>query len=317
MRFLNQLSTPVLATASIMLANLCFTINDAFFKHLSATYPLHEIVFLRALIGLLIMSVVFCYEGGFKGLKINRLHFHIMRACLVFIANVCFFLSLISISLAEATTLFFFSPVLITLWSALILREKIGTGRLLAVFLGMFGVLMIARPGFDTIDVGILLALTAALAYSILQILTRIVGLTERAAPMVIYTQIGFLLGSVAFGLVVGDGRYANPDNPTLDFLLRQWIVPTPHDAAKIVICSIAHCIASYFGVQAYRLAEASFVAPMEYISLIFAILLGILIWEEWLDYIDFAAILLIALGGIIAVSQQGKKEIVKVRPRT
>jgi drug/metabolite transporter (DMT)-like permease len=199
-----------------------FSFNDMAIKFLSGSYALHEVVLFRSAIGLLfLMMVIVPFEGGFQVLKTRRLPAHLFRGLCVVFSNMTFFLAIAALPLAEAVAIFFISPILITIFGAIFLGEKIGPRRAVAAVVGLAGVIVMQRPGFGTFQIASLLPLAAALGYAALHVMTRKIGGTEKAATMAVYIQLTFIIVSGAMGLAVGDGRFNGGGDASLDFLLR------------------------------------------------------------------------------------------------
>ncbi|MEO0912996.1 MAG: DMT family transporter, partial [Pseudomonadota bacterium] len=137
---------PALAAFAVTL----FSLNDVIMKALSGGYALHQIVLIRSLAGLAIVLFVFApLMGGWRVLRTRRLGLQLARAACVFFANITFFLGLAVLSLADAVAIFFVSPFLITIFSAVLLGERVGPHRWSAVGVGLLGVTIMLRPGTD------------------------------------------------------------------------------------------------------------------------------------------------------------------------
>ncbi|WP_299025064.1 DMT family transporter [uncultured Sulfitobacter sp.] len=282
------------AIAFVLFGVLCISLNDMLIKQLSSGYPLHQIVFFRSLIGLLVTLVFLQFEGGLPALRTDRPWLHVLRGVLVVIANMCFFLALAVLPLADVTALFFVAPLFITLLSIPLLGEKVGPLRLGAVLVGFIGVVIMQRPWAspDALEVSrivLLLPVLAALTYALNQLMTRKLGVKAPASTLAIYIQCTFLVVSVAFYLAAGDGRYAaQVTNPSLEFLLRAWVWPAASDQWVLLGMGVNGALIGYCLSQAYRLADAATVAPFEYIGLPLAVFWGLVIfgdlptWEVW-----------------------------------
>ncbi|MEL7125926.1 MAG: DMT family transporter [Pseudomonadota bacterium] len=279
----------------VLIGVFCISINDLLIKQLSGDYPLHELVFVRSGIGILIGLVIVQFEGGWGILRTRQPWLHAMRGLLIVTANMTYFVALAVLPLADATALFFVAPLFITLLSIPILGEKVGPLRIGAVVVGFIGVLVMQRPwaGSDTLEVSrivLLLPVLSALTYAIYQVLTRKLGVASKASAMAIYIQGTFLIVSGLFFLVAGDGRFAEGStNASVTFLLRAWVWPTPQDVWVFAGLGVNAAIIGYSLSQAYRLADAATVAPFEYIGLPLAVMWGFLVfgdvpmWEVWL----------------------------------
>ena len=283
----------------IVSAMVFLTANDSIIKWLSPTYPLHEIVLVRAVVGLMLSLVFVQLEGGWRTLRTRRPFLHLVRGLLIVVANMAFFLALASLPIAEAVALFFIAPLIITMLSTVFLGERVGLRRWLAVLAGLLGVVIMLRPGFQAVTLATLLPLFAALAYGAMQILTRRLGVTDKAGSLTFYVQITFVAVSAAIGLAIGDGRFAGSDNTTLEFLFRAWLWPTWTDGLLMVLCGSLIACGGYLMFQAYRTAEAAVVAPFEYTALPLALFWGYQLWGEWPDAVSFLGIALIVGGGL------------------
>lgn len=302
-------STPGLAGIFCVMGGVsCFTTQDSVIKLLSGDYALHQIILIRAVIALVFTLVVFVpFEGGLRSLYTRRIGLHLTRGFAVVMANLFFFTGLATLPLGETVAMVFVSPLLITILAVVILHEKISFRRWIAVGIGMLGTLVMIRPGSSLFNPMMFLPLMAALCYALFQIMSRNLGSTERASSMAFYVQVMFVSLSAVIGLLVGDGRFAVVDNPTLDFLLRAWVWPETVDL--LLLCGIG-CLSglgAYLISQGYRISEASRVAPFEYAGLPLAILWSILFFGDWPDALSWVGIALILSAGLYAYFQTTK----------
>ncbi|MEP5633656.1 MAG: DMT family transporter [Tateyamaria sp.] len=276
-----------LAILFVLIGVFCISINDLLIKQLSGGYPLHQIVFARSGIGILFTLLIVQYEGGFGILRTKRPGLHALRGILIVVANMTFFLALAVLPLADATALFFAAPLFITLLSIPILGEKVGPLRLSAVAVGFAGVIIMQRPwaGSESLEVNrivLLLPVLSALTYAMNQLLTRKLGVASKASAMAVYIQTAFIVISVLFFVVAGDGRFADQaTNASVVFLLRAWVWPADSDLWVFVGLGVNSAIIGYCLSQAYRLADAATVAPFEYIGLPLAVLWGFVVFGE------------------------------------
>lgn len=280
-------------------------LNDTAIKWISDRYPIHQIVLIRSLVAIPITLFIATFDGGWGGLKTRRPLIHLSRGLLIVIANMCYFLALAAMPLADAMALFFIAPLLITALSVPMLGEKVGIRRWLAVIAGMLGVIVMLRPTGGTMQWAAFLPLIAALAYALMQMLTRRLGVTDRATAMALYIQLTFIVTSSVIGLTIGDGRFAGNEHASLEFLLRAWHWPPLADFAVMVFCGITVGVGGYLLSQAYRLAEASVVAPFEYTALPWGVLLGFLIWGDIPGATTVLGIMLIIGSGLYVLYRE------------
>lgn len=306
---------PGLAILLIVAGVFFISINDMLVKTLSGGYPLHQIIFIRSAIGILFSLVLVQMEGGFAILKTDRPVLHLVRGLMVVIANMSYFLALAVIPLADATALFFAAPLFITLLSIPILGEKVGAARWSAVLIGFAGVVLMQRPweSGETLGVSravLLLPVLGALAYALLQVMTRKLGATSRASAMAVYIQSTFIAVSLGFYVIAGDGRFAEgTTNGSIEFLLRAWVWPAGGDWPSLIGLGVMSAAVGYCLSQAYRLADAATVAPYEYVGLPLAVLWGWLIWSDLPDLPVWAGMALIAGSGLFVFLREKQKE--------
>lgn len=309
------------AIGFILLAMLAISVNDMLIKFLSGGYPLHQMVFVRSCIGICFSLLFVKLEGGFHLLRVDRPALHVLRGLLVVVANMTYFAALAVLPLAEATALFFAAPLFLTLLSIPILGERVGPWRLGAVVLGFAGVLVMLRPWQGELDVPRLvlgLPVIAALTYALMQLLTRKLGVTAKASAMAIYIQGTFLVVSIGFFLVAGDGRLAEGlENESLVFLLRAWIWPEGRDIWLFLALGASSAVIGYSLSAAYRAADVATVAPFEYAALPLAVLWGWLVFAEWPSGPVWTGIALIAGAGLfVFLRERQKRRPVALRAR-
>lgn len=297
-----------LGPLSALIAVFFFAINDAAIKFLSGDYALHQIVLIRSLVGLAILLVVIVpFQGGLSALRTQRLGMHLLRGCCVVFANTTFFLGLAVLPLADAMAVFFVAPLLITAFGALLLGETIGPRRQAAVGVGMLGVLVMIRPGADGFNLALLLPLVAAVAYALLHVLTRKIGNTESAVTMSIFIQITFILVSSTVGLLLGHGRWADSGGEMLQFLLRPWHMPALGDWPVLILIGTSIAFGGFFISQAYRLSEASLLAPLEYAAMPMAVVFGVVLFDEWPSATTWVGITLIIGSGLFVFWREAR----------
>lgn len=281
-------------------AGVCFSINDVTIKFLSGDYALHQVVLIRSLIGMaLLLILVFPRQGGMKNFKTKRLGVHILRGMFVVFANLCFFLGLAAMPLADAAAIFFISPIIITGLSVLMLGEHVGPRRWAAVGIGLLGVIIVMRPGTSAFQMASFFPLAAAFGYALLHIMTRRIRATESPATMTFYIQVVFIIVSSTIGLAVGDGQFAGQGGPSMEFFFRAWSWPDPGDYLIFLLLGACSAGGGYLISQAYSLCEAGLAAPFEYVALPLAIFFGVVVFGEWPDAVSWAGTSLILFGGL------------------
>lgn len=278
-------STPTLARSVLLLlgALFLFVLLDATAKHLGQTYPVPMLVWSRYVVHFLLMLVFLAPSMRSRLIATQRPGRQVVRALCLLGTTFFGMAALARMPLAETTAIVFAAPLLVTLLARPVLGEHIGALRWAAVVVGFVGVLLIARPGSGLVAEGIALALGAALTYAIYQILTRQLSPTENPVTMLFYTA---LIGTLGMSLVL------------------PWIwggpMPGALDAAMIVSLGIYGGTGHFLLIRAFRGAPASVLSPILYIQLVWATLVGVLVFGHVPDGAALAGILTIAAAGAI-----------------
>ena len=285
-----ETSGPQTATGIVlMLAGvMCLCGNDTFAKILTERYSPLQILFMRNIIALPFALLLTLRMGGPAALRSYRPAAHLLRGVLWIATTILFFSSLRLLGLAEATAIIFVAPVFITALSALFLAEDVGWRRWLAVLAGLAGVLIVVRPGGATFQPASLLPVAAALGYALLMLGSRWVDRRES-----IWTVLLYLTGASA--------------------LLSAFIVPfvwvpiRPGDLWLFAGIALFGTAGMTMMTQAFRVAPAVVVAPLDYSALIWATALGWLIWGEIPDLATYIGAAVIIASGIYIVVREWK----------
>lgn len=303
------MSARLKAILFILLGVLCGSLNDLGIKLLSGEYPLHQMIFVRSVIGVLVTLAFLQMEGGFALLRSRRPGLHLLRSGLVVMSNMTFFAALAVMPLGAATALFFVAPLFITLLAIPVLGEPIGRHRITAVLVGLLGVAVMMAPGVDWGGIGrwnLLLPVLAAMFYAGMQVLTRKLGAYTAASALALYIQMTFLTVSALFFLVAGDGRFAEGlSHPSALFLLRAWVWPEAGDFWVFVLLGLMSAAIGYSMGMAYKLGNASVVASYEYAALPLALLWGWMIFGEVPRSVVWLGVALIAGAGLYVFARE------------
>ena len=278
------------------------TISDSIIKWISDDMPLHQITFWRSCFAMLAVMLIVQLEGGLVRLKTKRPVLHLLRGSMLVLANMFFFVGLAAMPLAETVVLFYTAPLFICMLSQPVLGEKVGLRRWFVIFVGMLGAIVMLRPGSDVFRLVSLLPIMAALCYAAMTMMTRKLGIRESGGALTFYIQLAFLLISSAIGLVIGDGKFDIYQNQSMHFLLRAWYWPSFVQFELLLICGLIVAFGGYLMSQAYRLGEAPVVAPFEYASLPFALIIGYYLWGDWPDWPAFIGTGLIICSGLLVM---------------
>lgn len=275
-------ASPGRGIALMLAALLCFALLDATSKHLSQTFSVPLLVWARYTFHFLLMVIFLAPSRRSRLLATTRPVLQVVRALLLVGVTGFAMAAFRIMPLAETTAMLFVTPLFVALLAGPLLGEKVGRLRWAAVGAGFAGMLLIARPGGALVPEGIALCLVAAACYAFYQIQTRQLSPTEDTVTMVFYTA---LVGTVAMTLAL------------------PWIwggpLPTPSEALMIGSLGIFGGTGHFLLSAAYRHATASTLAPLGYVQLIWATLLGWLVYDALPDTLSFAGMAIIAAAGI------------------
>jgi drug/metabolite transporter (DMT)-like permease len=286
-----------------------FSLQDLIVKLISGAYPVHQILTIRSLVAMPILLVLVALAGGVRTLLSPRAPILLIRGGIMFTAYTAYYLGLAALPLATCVSLYFASPLFITIFSVFLLKEHVGPRRWAAVLLGFLGVVAIVRPGSELFEWAALLPVYAGLSYGFAQVLARKLGDTESAAVMASYNNFFFLVAGILLTAVLGSGGFANEGHASIAFLLRGWSTPTATDLALMISCGIIAAIALTLLTEAYRAAEANIVAPFEYTALIWSVLLGWLFWRELPDAVGWTGMAVIIGAGLYLLRRSSSKK--------
>ncbi|MCZ4315839.1 DMT family transporter [Comamonadaceae bacterium G21597-S1] len=300
-----------LSIACALGAALAFSINDITVKSFSATYPLHEVVLVRAAVALVLTVLLLAPRGDRLAVfRTQRRKAHVFRGLCVVVTNMSFFTALASLPLAETSAVFFVAPLLITALSAWLLKEHVGIRRWSALCVGLLGVLLIVKPGTAAFQWAVLLPALSAMAYASLHTMTRSMGLAESAATMSVYIQLTFIVACSAMGLVFGSGQWSGSGHPSLEFLFRAWSWPTAAHFGLMCVAGACSAAGGYLISQAYRSSAAGLVAPFEYSGLLLAAFWGFIIWGEVPGAWSAIGIVLILGAGLFVAVREARLQL-------
>jgi drug/metabolite transporter (DMT)-like permease len=233
-------------------------------RSLAATYPAVELVFVRALVGILFI-VPIVTRSGIRVLKTKRFPLHALRATFAAVAMVLLYYALIRIPVADVTALTFLIPLFTTITAAAILNERVDTPRWLATAAGFFGALVIIRPGFVAIDLAVGLALLSSIAYAGAWTTIKFLTRTESAAVTTFYLNV------LALPLLLV---------PTI--FVGVW--PALWDLPVLVVMAFCGWAAHFCQARSFAAADASAVMPFDFLRLPISAVMAWAVYSEVSD---------------------------------
>ena len=268
------------------------TVNDALMKALTGDFPLGQVVGIRGLFVAIPLLWLVHRAGGWHSLRTRHPGAQLLRSVLLVASTFLFVGSLRYLPLADATAITLAAPVIVTAIAPWLLGERVGWRRRSAVAVGFVGVVVMLRPGFEEFRWAALLPLGAACSEACRDVLTRRMVRTETSESMLAYSSALVTLAGLA---------------------------SIPFDAAPMGIVDVAWLagaacamgLGQFMLADAFRYAEAATIAPLRYSNLLWAMLLGALVFGQWPDMFTLiGAGLIVGSGAYILYREQR-------RPRT
>jgi drug/metabolite transporter (DMT)-like permease len=284
--------------------------QDAVVKYMSSSYPVYETLLFRCLGSLPVVALLLWRETRFKGLMTPLLGRVLLRGLILAAAYLCFVLAIAAMPIATAVAIYFTMPLFVAGLAGPLLHERVRFHRWMAIIAGFIGVLVMVRPGLGVSDLAALLAshslvlvplsllalvhdlfepasllaVASAFGYAVGQMLGR--PLSQKVPPIIIATWQNFVYAALAVGLLIIFNLFdlSHFSHPSLVFLSRPWVWPPPFDFALLFGHGMLAAIAMVLFVNAYRLAEANFVAPFEYSAIVWAVLYGLILFGHFPD---------------------------------
>ena len=281
-----------------------FPVMNSLAKSLTVDFPLWQVTWARFTGHLLIITLVFWPRRGIGLFRTRRPWLQCVRSTIFFGSNVCFIAALPYVALATASSILFTAPLMVTALSVMFLGERVGVWRWSAVIVGLLGALVVIRPGTESFNAATLLVLGAATCYAIYQLLTRTLTEDDPADTQIAYTAI---VGTVVTAFIV----------PFVGHWPETW-----KQIGSFIALGCLGAVGHFLVIEALKRATASVVAPLGYVELIGATLLGWFVFAELPDAYTWVGAALIVISGLIIAYRQarvGRRQTAgtRVRPVT
>jgi drug/metabolite transporter (DMT)-like permease len=270
----------------VILMTITFSSLDASAKYFTAELPLWMLLWGRYFFNFLFVALFFFRGTPAEIIHTRNLKMQILRSILLVSSTLTFWLALMFLPLAHCVVILFVAPLLVTILAVPILGERVGRHRWTAVILGFVGVLVVMRPGFNIFSWVSILPFITALLYAGVQISTRILGRTEGALTTLLYSSAG---GAIICTIGV----------------LFFWVTPSFQQWLVLVWLGFLGALGHYLMIKAYQLAPASLLAPFDYTTLIWATVLGFVVFGDLPDAGTVLGALIIMSSGLYLIRRE------------
>ena len=289
-----SLDNNIKAIILVVIGMFVFSIQDALIKVISGSVNIYVIYIVRSIIGLLAI-LIYCKLKHIK--LIFKTHYPIITTLRVsgfFLGFSLYYFSLSKISLPEAVTLFFVSPFFVTIASKFLIGEKVGIYRWSLIFVGFIGVYLVLNPDFNNFNIYSLFPIFCAFFYAMTVVIQKKTSDYDNLFTQIIHTYISAIIFSIIIYIVLKDLSFSSNQLTEYNFILMTWDIPNISSFFILVIIGFTGVIGFFCIFGAYRMGSPSTIAPYEYSLIIWSIILGYLIWNEYLSFRGFIGLFLI-----------------------
>ena len=272
----------------LMVAAFGFALMVALIKLAGARLPVSQILFVRQ-VGMVIILAPVLLPHFPETMRTKRLDLQLARIALAVVAMGCGFTAIVNMPLADATALGFAKSFFVTIFAVLVLKETVGPYRWGAVAVGFLGVLVMLRPGSEGFSVYGVLAVTGAAAAGAVMVIIRLMSRTESTTTILAFQALGV-------GLVMAVPAWLS------------WVAPTPREWLLLAAIGVVSYFAQKANVTAFRYGEASLLASLDYVRLVYATLLGWLLFEQLPATATWVGAGMIVLASVYTVHREARR---------
>ena len=289
-----------------------FSIQDSLIKYIFEDTALYELYFGRTLTALILLALYLKITSQKLVMKTYYPLLTTVRVICFFFGFSFFYISLTYMSLAMANALFFSSPFFISILAIVFLGEKVGIRRWLAIIVGFLGVYIVLNPNFENFDYTKLAPVACALFYAISMTITKITSDKDSVYSQMFHLYIGAIGISIIFFIFTGKGQFNTFSDPTLQFILREWFTNPTYSWPFIIIMGLVASLSFYFVFSAYSIASPSVVSLFEYSLIIWAIIIGYLLFNDIPTVRTFIGVALIIGAGVyIYIREKARDQMI------
>jgi len=285
----DALSDNLKGATILVFAAALFTLGVALIKLAGERIPVVQLLFLRQM-GMLLMLSPALVRNFPENIRTNRPGLQLTRIFFALIALLGGFTAAINMPLAEATSLGFAKSFFVTVFAVLILKESVGPYRWVAIAVGFIGVGVMVQPGAEGFSLYGLYALAGAAAAGLVMVLIRLLSKTETTTS---------ILGFQVFGVGIVTMVPA--------FLL--WVPPTLQEWFVIIAIGVVSFFAQKANIYAYRHGEASLLASLDYVRLLFATVFGYFLFQQLPQFSTWIGASIIIVAAVFTVYRESKRK--------
>jgi len=300
-----SLDNNIKAIFLIILGMFVFSIQDTLIKLMSDYINIYVIYIVRSIVGIL---VILTYCWIYKIQLIFKTYYPfitILRVSIFFLGFSLYYFSLSKISLPEAVTLFFVSPFFVTISSKFIIGENIGIYRWSAILIGFIGVYLVLDPNFNDFNIYTLFPIFCAFFYAVTVVIQKKTSDKDSLFTQILHTYLSAIAFSIIIYFYVNNLTFTPYQLLEYKFVLMSWNIPSLNYFLLLIIIGFTAVIGFFSIFGAYRIGSPATIAPYEYSLIIWSILFGYLIWNDYLTIKGMAGLSLILIASFFTLYRE------------
>lgn len=271
----------------VALAGLALSLMATVIKYTGQRIPVIQILFIRQIVMTLFMTPRILRSPR-EAFRTSNLKLHVLRVSLSIVAMTAGFTATVHLALPDSVAISFSKSFFVAIFAILILHESVGRHRWFAVILGFVGVMIMARPSGEGLGFYAFLGLLSSAAVGLIMVIIRKLAQKEKLATVITYQAVGLgVLFSVPAFIV--------------------WVPPTPTEWALLLLTGVLSTGAQSLNFMGFRMGEATALAPVDYLRLIYATALGALIFSEWPSVTTLIGAVVIISTSLYAMRQENR----------
>lgn len=288
-------NTVLIGVLLMLLGDFMFTLNDAMGKWLVTTYAVGQVVFVRSIGAFLLLGPMIARQGVGELFRVQSPGLQVLRVICLTADTVLFFAAVAYLPLADVLTFYMAGPIYVAALSHVLLGEKVGWRRWIAILVGFCGVLIALQPSSASLSWPAIFALGGSTAFGLTLILGRRLRGTSDTTLVTWQTLAALVVGGI--------------------MSVTTWQTPSAPEFGAMLLLGVVSCIAHLLITRSLKLAPASLLAPLQYSMLVWGIIFGFIFFDDIPSQHMLIGAVVIVLAGLFIFHRQ--KVVAEVPPET
>ena len=291
----------------ILLGMTVFAIQDTVIKLISGDVNLYLIYFIRCIVGLIVIITYLKLKKIPIIIKTFYPKLTILRTIAFFLGFSLYYFSLSKLSLALAVTLFFVSPFCVSIFSMIIIKEKVGARRWSAIIVGFIGVFLVMDPNFQDFNIYTICPVLCAICYAFTVVIQKKTSDKDSVFSQILHIYLSAMIFAILIRFTLSNIDFDQATIQSYDYILREWKINSFLLFFYLITIGFTGVIGFLCLFNAYNIGSPSAIAPFEYIIILWAILISWFIWGDTLEPKAYLGLTFIIIAGIYTFIRESK----------